>query len=49
MAQYVVMLSHNEIIEVEADNENEAIHKAYSMAEVNCVWDEVNVEETEEK
>ena len=49
MSRYVVTLSHNEVIEVEADNENEAVHKAYKQAEANCFWHEVDVEEIEEE
>lgn len=48
MSRFVVTLSHNEVIEVEADNENEAVHKAYEQAEVDCFWDESDVEEIEE-
>ena len=45
----MVTLSHNEMIEVEANNEHEAVYKAYAQAEVNCVWDEVDVEELEDE
>ena len=47
MKYYKVTLSHTEVIEVDADNENDALHKAYSMAEANCVWDECDIEEFE--
>ena len=49
MARYIVMLTHNEEIEVEANSESDALHKAYSMAEANCFWDEINIEEVEEE
>lgn len=48
MKKFKVTLVHTEVIEVdEAENESEAISKAYKMAEHNCVWDEVEVEEME--
>lgn len=49
MTRYMVTLTHNEMIEVEANNENEAVYKAYAQAEANCVWDEVDVEELEDE
>ena len=48
MKNYKVTLIHTEVIYVEDDNENNALHKAYSEAETNCFWDEVNIEEVEE-
>ena len=48
MAEYKVILTHTEVIYVEAENESEAIHKAYAEAENNCFWDEVDIEEIEE-
>jgi len=46
--KYVVTLTHTEIIEVDAENETDAAHKAYRMADAQCVWDEVDIEETDE-
>ena len=49
MARYIVMLTHNEEIEVEADSENDALHKAYNMTEADCFWDEINIEEVKDE
>lgn len=48
MKSFVVTLVHTEEIEVTADSENEALHKAYRMADANCHWDEHYVEELDE-
>lgn len=49
MKNYIVTLTHNDVIKVIADNSNEALHKAYSLAETNCFWDETYVEECDEE
>ena len=50
MANYKVTLTHTEVIEVEAQNESEAIAKAYAAAEAQqVVWDEGEVEEIGEE
>lgn len=48
MARYTVTLTHVEIYDVEANDENTALHKAYNMAEYQGVWDCTEVEEEEE-
>lgn len=45
MKKYKVYLTHYENMEVEAENESEALTKAYKMAETDCFWDEAEVEE----
>lgn len=49
MKEYIVTLSHNEVINIEANTENEAIHKAYNLADYQGVWDEVEIEEIEDE
>ena len=34
---YIVTLTHTEVIEVNAENESDALHKAYKMADAQCV------------
>lgn len=47
MAEYKVTLSLNEVVYVDAENESEALRKAYAAAEHNVVWDEADIEEIE--
>lgn len=49
MKNFVVTLTHTEVIEVVADNSNEALHKAYSLADANCFWDETYVDECDDE
>ena len=49
MSKYVITLYHTEVVRVEADNEDEAIHKAYAQADSDYSWDGVDVEETEKE
>ena len=47
MAEYKVTLSLNEVIYVDAENESEALKKAYAASEHNVVWDEADIEDLE--
>ncbi len=43
--KYTVTLTHTEIITVEAEDENDALRQAFDLADTNCFWDEVEIEE----
>lgn len=43
MKTYTVTLTHTEVITVEAENEEDALEKAYSEAEYECYWNEFEI------
>ena len=49
MKNFVVTLTHTEIIEVIANSSDEALHKAYNLADADCFWDETYIEECDDE
>ena len=45
MKAFTVFFTHNEKLEVDAENVDEALRKAYAAADYQGVWDEVEIQE----
>ena len=48
MKNYIVTLTHNEVIKVIADNSNEALHKAYSAEHMRGEWFNLTAKDVQE-